>query len=311
MRLRTNLVLIGLINLFLRLVASAQEIVPQPMPESVVTHICGDDFQPSDLTFDRQGVLYAIEAQRTNKPLEIYNLSNTTCIPVPLNFEPESSAIATDSEGNICVPYLEVGRGPDGKLACWNGRRWKHSNILDHFAFSFSLSFSSETMWLAHSRFFDYASVGLESGGISFFRNGKYVATWMRPTDTISRQPNFVVATTNKAIFTENNYKQESISSVAHLNGSVVEIDTNGETKVLNDDFDVPTGIALVNDFIVVADYARGELYQLDLNGNTKAVYTGLQGPMGIAQAPNGDLCIAEMLGGRISCYSLASLGLE
>jgi hypothetical protein len=306
-----TLVSIGLINLLLQLVASAQEIVPQLIPESVITHTCGDNFQPSDLAFDREGVLYVMETQRPNESLQIYNLSNLTCIPVPLNFEPESNVIATDSKGNICVPYIKVGWGADGKLACWNGRRWRHRSVLDHFAFSFGLGFSSEDMWLVHSRLFDLISVGLESGGISYFKNGKLVATWMRPTDTIARQPNFVFALANKAIFTELNSKQEGISSVVHLNGSVVEIDANGETKVLNDAFDVPTGIAVVDDFIWVVDYSRGELYQLNMNGQVLAVFQGLAGPMGIKQAPNGDLCIAEMLGGRISCYSLASLGLE
>jgi hypothetical protein len=82
----------------------AQGIQPMPIPEPVIIHICGDDFHPSDFAFDHQGVLYAIEVQRPNKPLEIYTFSNITCTPVPLDFEPESNVIATDSKGDICVP---------------------------------------------------------------------------------------------------------------------------------------------------------------------------------------------------------------
>jgi hypothetical protein len=62
---------------------------------------------------------------------------------------------------------------------------------------------------------------------------------------------------------------------------------------------------------LYVADYKLGQLRELSLEGEIRKIFTGLQGPMGITQAPNGDLCIAEMRGGRISCYSLASLGLE
>jgi hypothetical protein len=101
----TMLVICSTLTLLITFVSAQSDM--QPMPEPTVVYTCGDNFQPSDLAFDGQGVLYAMEAQRPNKPLEIYNFSNTTCLPVPLNFEPESSAIATDSEGNkyMCAVF--------------------------------------------------------------------------------------------------------------------------------------------------------------------------------------------------------------
>jgi hypothetical protein len=72
-----------------------------------------------------------------------------------------------------------------------------------------------------------------------------------------------------------------------------------------------PTGIWSNEQVLLVSDFNLGQLRIYTLNKELKQIYTGLQGPMGITQAPNSDLCIAEMLGGLISCYSLASLGLE
>jgi hypothetical protein len=85
----------------------------------------------------------------------------------------------------------------------------------------------------------------------------------------------------------------------------------NGSFSYIRKNMLIPSGVLAVGDNIWVADYADGTLRYLSVEGEVLKFYTGLQGPMGITQAPNGDLCIAEMLGGRISCYSLESLELE
>jgi hypothetical protein len=287
--------------------AVAQDIQPQPMPEPITIYTCGDNFQPNDFTFDKQGFLYVADrSQDTTQPY-IYYFQDSSCHSMGLSSDFDPTYIATNAEGSICITY----GGTSERLGCWDSRKWHHQNILDNFTFSSGLSFYTQDMWLAHSRFYDYSSVGLESGGLSYFKDKKLVLTWMRPTDTIARQPNFVIAIEGKAIFTELNYTLRSDFSISRVGGSIVEIDAEGASRILNDDFDTPTGITLIQGSLWVADYATGELYQLNTNGYTKAVYQGLQGPMGITKAPNGDLCIAEMTGARISCYSLASLGLE
>jgi hypothetical protein len=293
-------------------IMKAQDIQPQPMPEPTTIYTCGENFQPSDLAFDKQNILYVVESSQDTTQPYIYYFQDSSCLSMGLRSDIDPTYITANPDGNICITDKEIKRRRTREvLSCWNGKKWNRQNILDDFIFSNDLAFSSHHMWLAHSRSFNYPSPGLESGGISYFKNGKLVAIWMRPTDMIARQPNFVVATTDKAIFTELNSRKESDFSISHRGGSIVEIDTEGASRILNDDFDTPTGITLIEGFLWVADYATGELYQLDINGNTKAIYQGLQGPMGITQAPNGDLCIAEMIGARVSCYSLASLGLD
>jgi hypothetical protein len=288
----------------------------QLLPEPTTIYTCGENFQPSDLAFDKDGVLYVVNApqnapQRDTLPI-LYSFTNSTCVSVPLDSDANLNTITTNPEGEICVPYRAVNHsGVREQLGCWNGKKWHHRNIFDNFTFSSGLSFFSQDMWLAHSRFYDYPSSGPESGGISYFKNGKLVGTWWRTSDITIRQPSFVVATLNKAIFTEVNYSVKDDFSMVRLNGSVVEIDSEGANRVLNDDFEAPTGIALIEESLWVVDYERGVLYRLDMNGKVTATYAGLQGPTGIKQAPNGDLCIAEMRGARISCYSLTSLGIK
>ena len=68
-----------------------------------------------------------------------------------------------------------------------------------------------------------------------------------------------------------------------------------------------PSGV-LGGETTWVADYRRGELHRLSNSGESLTVYGGLKGPMGLTRAPNGDLCVAEMLAGRIRCFSLEVL---
>ncbi len=68
-----------------------------------------------------------------------------------------------------------------------------------------------------------------------------------------------------------------------------------------------PSGI-LGGDTTWLADHRRGELLEISLQGKVLHTFKGLEGPMGMAKAPNGDICVAEMLGGRIRCFSLVVL---
>lgn len=306
--------LASLIFIAIFYLVSAQDIQPQPMPEPTTVYTCGEDFQPVDLAFDKKDVLYVIEAPQHDTKPAVYNFLNSNCSTIPLASDYSLNTIATNTEGAVCIPYQVYKRGGEypasSVVSCWNDKDWIQQSKLSKYAPPLGLAFSSQKMWLTHNPVWGKPnpSLGKESGGISYFKDGELISTWLRTTFTVAHQPTFVVATGDKAIFSELNFGGDYTMPL--IGGSVTEIDSDGVIKVLKDDFELPTGITIIDDFLWVADYVKGELYHLGMNGNTKAIYQGLQGPMGITQAPNGDICVAEMRGARISCYSLASLSL-
>lgn len=68
------------------------------------------------------------------------------------------------------------------------------------------------------------------------------------------------------------------------------------------------SGVVALDKTFLVADYYAGELLELSVQGEVLHIFRGFEGPMGMTRAPNGDLCVAEPLGGRIHCFPLEVL---
>jgi hypothetical protein len=343
----TRIVLIGVCATLI--FAKAQELESQPLPEPEIIYTCGENYQPVALVFDGEGNLYSTDAQLLSWMSEYalatdYQIESNGKVPSSYVYENTSRnacnvvrealwgiyGITTRPNGAIC---FTLGQGAINLLANDNER------FLECFIKGKAeKKYSLKPLPYINSPFLlesDLSSCGNDICFISVQSNpadSSGMLTRVSLTDTELRVesettipfiPKFIYVSKSEDVFLS--VFPNSVSGLVLPDGDRVMLPTVLKTKMgsvssqittfsyVNADplLNFPTGIWSNEQVLLVSDFSLGQLRIYTLNKELKQIYTGLQGPMGIAQAPNGDLCIAEMRGARISCYSLASLGLE
>lgn len=83
--------------------------------------------------------------------------------------------------------------------------------------------------------------------------------------------------------------------------GSVLHVRQDTVTELVSG-LTYPSGIVGSDDRLFVADYLDGVIWVFSLEGELLGEVSGFEGPMGAALAPSGDICVAEMDAGRITC---------
>jgi hypothetical protein len=84
--------------------------------------------------------------------------------------------------------------------------------------------------------------------------------------------------------------------------GALLHVSDDGAVEVFSNALQQPSGIAVVEAGIWVADYANGELILLDATGVELARHSGLEGPLGLTSTRKGQICVAETQRNRIHC---------
>lgn len=99
-----------------------------------------------------------------------------------------------------------------------------------------------------------------------------------------------------------------SIDNLEKVTGSKVFRTVRGKPRQVFSSPSLLSGVVALEQSFFMADYYTGELLEISMQGDVLHTFRGLEGPMGMARAPNGDLCVAEMLGGRVRCFALSTL---
>lgn len=325
MSLQRRILAIKLISILLVNLVLAQSDV-QPMPEPTTVYTCGDDFQPVDLLFDSKGYLYSTSPHLTE-------MGGIQSIPYTLEFQPFNLALGSvyKHENDRCEVFADkifrpFGLSDFGEDLCFNYTKLNETNFAGHilrcyddgnyveqplnsYSVMNDLLTSKQNTWVAFGGALDIESL------FGFLVNQHSRAIIQLPS-----VPHFIARLDNdKMLVSHFGYSTIALTPLsdkstlvgATSNGITIVNINDGSTKSFTQNMVMPSGVVAIEGKVWVADYREGSLRKLKNTGEVEVMYTGLQGPMGMEQAPNGDLCIAEMLGGRISCYSLASLGLE
>jgi hypothetical protein len=327
---KRNLLLVAVIQLIFS-VTLAQNSQPQKLPEPKTIYTCGEHYQPVDLLFV-DNTLYSTDAQLLRKEggQNIYDLEtlrpeeqhsrrgfvykhDDECKAIGEFDRPFGIAILY--EDSLCVTHQEPLEGVFG------------------LPYEPALSCFYKGVW--QEMFRGYNDLNLGANDLVKFDSGVLVATLddigipsivgvLRYLEDVplaqsgaSEFFQFLDVTSDDEILATSVYQESNLIK----SGSIIKFTIDkqslkqrnmlGEIATISSNLPFPTGIKALGNSVLVVDYKLGELHYLSQDGQTFHVFTGLQGPMGITQGPDGDICIAEMRGGRISCYSLASLGLE
>ncbi len=351
MSLQTNIRLLALFCvLAMPVFVYTQDIQPQAiqfqvMPEPTVVYTCGEDFQPVDIEFDSNGNLFITDRQFLNGYNPWYNPDTTTpeqerinsvyryqkdtseCQPL-LRTTRLLSGLTTNSEGAVCFvqggffedlphPYFRLRLGytfdnediEHTELVCIKDS--VEVTIYPRVSGIGDIVLVGNDIWATSVLFTPWQDLSLNS---KLTRITKRKATYF---GHISGSPSFLTRAEDSSFFTGS---YPSTSDKTNPFGNVTHLSSKGESlssfgyifyPKVNEFLIAPTGVKTIDKRLLIADYKLGQLHESTFEGKPKQIFTGLQGPMGITQTPNGDICIAEMRGARVSCYSLSSLGLE
>jgi hypothetical protein len=318
--------------------AFAQDLQPEPMPEPTAIYTCGENYQPVDLAFDGQGTLYSTDGQLlvgggfvqyiegTNKGTQpsnyLYRHTDSGCqIIIETTSQNLFGMIETPS-GDVCYHEGNYPIEPiKSQINCIDTAQ-KMTTILlpmpglltnltfydDGFIGLYRLESITEEMptLVTHFPHLQTHQDSVELGTINEPVN--FIAVANDGTAFMSLLPSF----TSKRISSDG--KEVTFPTIVKILDISQGVSISFDSFLpfpQGSEFVFPSGIAIIDDSLFVADYKLGQLRELSLDGKIRQMFEGLEGPMGITQAPNGDFCVAEMTGARISCYSLASLGLE
>jgi hypothetical protein len=345
MHTQTRFTMKSIVSLFFLFMtfSFSQDIQPQPIPEATSIYTCGESFQPVDIEFDSYGNLYSTDRQFLNG-LTPYNFGSDTQIQERIN-----SVYIYLQERSICYPFLRTTRLLSGLTTntkgevCFIQGGFFEDNPYPYFRQS-ALLYIDEikhnelicvkdtieiTLYPRVVGVGDIVFVGNDiwaiSIGHSFSLDLSLHSALTRITkrrasyedSVIPGSPSFLTRADDGSFFTSS---YPTHIPLERANGQVNHFSSKAKYLMLVDPYrltedhqslNIPTGIKTIDDHLLVADYKLGQLREYTFDGELKQIFEGLQGPMGITQAPNGDLCIAEMTGARVSCYSLTSLNLE
>jgi hypothetical protein len=336
---------------FLLLLVFAQDIQPRAMPEPTRTYTCDETYHPTDMTFNDETLYSVStfnelllefpyggpgsENLERNEDIEpkpeavLRHEDATTCIQVTSYLPSRPFSIVLTSNNALCTNYHGVGTtGAGGFFPFVNINCFRNSqSALTLFENSVGngngLVATPEGLWIAH---WQSVSVG---DGTSKIVGRITLLSYQSLEDSFEpdrpKQPKSVKPVKEFLIdsvpyFIDANPQDNTLfvttftlpRNKEQYSEKLLRIDQDGNISTFKDGFQLPSGVLVLGNELWVADSATGELFRLALtDGSVLSHFTGLQGPMGIAQSPKGDLCIAEMRAARISCYSLASLGLE
>ncbi len=308
----------------------------QRLPEPTVVHSCGEDFQPIDFAFLGDGTLYSTDNQLLFAAKDRYGIYNVegrvrakstggfifhhqdnACTEIEGDWR-GPFGITTTPKGKVCFTHVLY---PDSLVSCWDesSRQWVETLRLDYSTqINGLIALSDTNFWLLYGGRHDQL-VGIEIPGyLTGTSTKKLLGIWetralgVKESIEIPNYPQFITEWQGDFyITTLVNDVYRVIGGkifVQRKNGTLEDF---GPNFIHEEGFAFPTGILAINGQLLVADYQLGELKVISLTGDVLRSFTGLRGPMSVKQAPNGDICVAEMLGGYISCYASASLGLE
>jgi hypothetical protein len=312
------------------------QINVQPIPEPTVAYTCGASYQPIDFTFANDGTLYSTDNQllfswkgrygiydiegKTRAKADggfVFHYKNNMCTEVVGNWG-GVFGITTTLEERICFTHVVF---PDSFVTCWNenSQAWQETIRLNYSTqINGLITLSDTNFWLLYGGRHDQ-NVPIEIPGYLINMSPKrFLGIFETKTLRVVKRidlPNYPQFVTE---WQGDLYMTTLVNDIYKVVGGKIfvkrkegNLEDLGPDFINEEGFAFPTGIVAVNGQLLVADYQLGELKVVSLTGNILRSLSGLRGPMSVKQAPSGDICIAEMLGGRISCYSLASLGLE
>lgn len=90
--------------------------------------------------------------------------------------------------------------------------------------------------------------------------------------------------------------------------GALLHVSDAGAVETFSDALQQPSGIAVVEAAIWVADYATGKIVSLDAAGVELTRYAGLEGALGLISTVTDELCVAEAQRNRIHCLDRADI---
>ena len=289
-------------------ISVAQE--PTPLPEATRVFTCDQDrgYYPTDIVFAPDGTLYFTDAQiplrdrnyaadnsspLSNSPYKwfLYKHTEKGCTELKSS-QSSTSGLALINE-ELCffqVLHLKCLNGQETDLALSTPQLTAFSMLRD-------LVVTEDGFWLLA----DFVSPATGFSGAALMFLNRVV------TGHVSFRNSAHFGNTDKGTLYATSYARDNIGI---LGGWLTTKVGNVETRVQLD-FDMPSGILVVNEHLYIADYHGGTLNLVSLAGETLTSFLGLEGPMDLALSPQGEVCIAEMLGGRVSCYDLDELVLE
>lgn len=309
------------------------------------TYTCGPDFSPSDVTFDAEGRMVSLNPVYTETfegnptPLELYGVhsvrgglqspavvfpvlseSDQVCerVELPPRLTKVMKVVALDTS-TVCINALFRG-SPDiisetvesvtTKLLCTNTKTqaWSSAASLPNI-YASALFVEKGRLWLpVHNllmtlpvnRLLEQAkqesSLGRPSLTGDEIALGRSLYSAVIHFMDVKSEQNLVLTVFNSRTDNQGDVK----SHVIHV--------FNKKPRTLLSRNSLLSGIIALEKTFFVADFYAGELLEINNQGRILHRFGGLEGPMGMAQAPDGDLCVAEMLGGRIRCFSLQTL---
>lgn len=294
---------------------------PTPLPEPTRVFTCEQpdrDYYPTDIAFGPDGTLYSSDAQLPlrsslySKPdLDlpadylayglVYTHREADCVAVFGRDEKVDVFGLSEHEGSVCVAW-RIDQNPTlfeqnedllARVSCitQDGRAELIYTSESPAAMLGDLDSSGESLWLS----FRPMNFTMRVGTLGFVVNVTEDQTI--PIESI---PVHFLAAGGERISSlfplpENDAFYTAASLL--IDNTPITLDTV-----------FPSGVLKLQDHILVGDYRTGYLHLLNKKGKPLALFTGLAGPMGMALSPEGEICIAEMLGDRVSCYDTETL---
>ncbi len=279
--------------------------------ESITTYTCGPDFQPTDIAFDENGVLYSTDGRwldiyeggvrsftfiSDTRPHFVYQHDADGCTPV-LEENADIFGITAFQDG-ICFTRAKIElMTSEVEIVCLNEDAFStYNDTALPTGFLRGLTAQDDKLWLLSGVL---TPIEQQGGILLSFAKGKIVSQ-----TRLALLPQFITVHEDGTLY----LTLLRTDDAGVRSGKVAKVGPEHEVTELSPDFAFPTGILLVNDRLLVTDYRLGELQELSLDGELLGTYGGFEGPMGLAQAPNGDMCVAEMVARRIRCFPLELL---
>lgn len=277
---------------------------------------CGREYRPFDIAFAADGTLFSSDGPGN----ALYEHAPGCRQIVGIGTVPGNRflnvGVTVDNRNRVCfavltyfTPYAVMQIRPSGAQAnrpriwCWTTTPAMHLHpnleadwLRGHYAFGMA-SFQGRSflaLWDSSRHPVDgFIIAAARRRIVNEIALGPWAPQFMHP---ISRNELFVTALTGVSP------SNDPYDVIHPAEGGAVLHVRNSDVTVIAADLQYPTGIVATDNHLYVADYLTGEIHVYTHSGDRLNSIDGFGGPMGMAQAPNGDICVAEMDGGQIRC---------
>lgn len=267
---------------------------------------CAGEWKPFDLAFSSDGTLYSMDGLQNVVFQHRSDCRQLAVTEGVNNFGVGIRGLATDEHGRICFTFVTI----TGLFTSREGFRpglfcVAESSATDESEFEFPgllVVGESRGMAAVDEHYLIALWAGL-AGLVAVVGDGEVIRQTQLDAGLL---PHFIYPISVDEYFVTVLHVTPTYFDwlgrfPAADGGSVLHVKHDTVTELIGG-LTYPTGIVGSGDRLFVADYLDGVIRVFSLEGELLGEVQGFEGPMGAALAPSGDICVAEMDAGRITC---------